>query len=248
MNDRNDDQFEHEDTPGVDESGDSSESQNESLEDLIDKMAIADGISLTYGEYRKIEQDPEHPIRNPEHPQHGDYLEAKKTMEGIGETLRVSLEGLYPKIDLWEKNKPQVPTFDWMKSVVPDPELPLDRNSHLDAIESIREHEESMRRAIEEQMEEFEAEKARKWAEKARKEEEERAYKERMQFAVMNLLESQKQTVETNAKNREADKKEQEERDRIEEERSNRNFNLGVATLITAVVTFFATLLGLFIR
>lgn len=150
MNYRNDDQFDHEDTPGFDESGDSSESQNESLEDLTDKMGIADGNSLTYGEYRKIEQDPEHPIRNPEHPQHGDYLEAKKTMEGIGERLKVSLEGLYPKIDLWEKIKPQVPSFDWMKAEVSEPELPLARSSHLDAIERLRENEESMRRAMEE--------------------------------------------------------------------------------------------------
>ena len=235
MNDRNDDQFEHEDTPEFDESGDSSESQNKSLEDLIDKMGIADGNSLTYGEYRKIEQDPEHPIRNPEHPQHGDYLEAKKTMEGIGETLRVSLEGLYPKIDLWEKIKPQVPTFDLMKFVVPEPELPLDRNSHLDAIESIREHEESMRRAIEEQMEEF-------GAEKARKEEEDRAYKERMQFAVMNLLESQKQTVEENRKNREEDLKAQAKRNKTNTWQFWLGILINTAVLVVAVATLVAAI------
>lgn len=235
MNERNDDQFEHEGTSEFDESGGSSESQNESLEDLIDKMGIADGNSLTYGEYRKIEQDPEHPIRNPEHPQHGDYLEAKETMEGIGETLKVSLEGLYPKIDLWEKIKPQVLTFDLMKPEVPEPELPLGRSSHVDAIESIREHEESMRRAMEEQMEEF-------WAEKERKEEEERAYKERMQFAVMNLLESQKQTVEENRKNREQDLKAQAKRDKT----TTWHFRIGclinIAVLVVAAATFVVTI------
>ena len=220
MNDRNDDQFEHEDTPGFDESGDSSGSQNESLEDLIDKMGIADGNSLTYGEYRKIEQDPEHPIRNPEHPQHGDYLEAKKTMEGIGETLRVSVEGLYPKINLWEKNKPQVPSFDWMKPVVPEPELPLGRSSHLDAIEILRETEESM----EEQMEEF-------WAEK-----------ERMQFAVMNLLESQKQTVEENRKNREQDLKAQAKRNKTNTWQFWLGILINTAVLVVAVATLVAAI------
>lgn len=235
MNDRNDDQFEHEDTPEFDESGDSSGSQNESLEDLIDKMRIVDGNSLTYGEYRKIEQDPEHPIRNPEHPQHGDYLEAKKTMEGIGETLRVSLEGLYPEIDLWEKFKPQVPSFDWMEPEVSEPYS----NSHLDAIERLREHEESTRRAMEEQMEEF-------WAEKVRKEEEEHAYKERVQFAVMNLLESQKQSAEENRKNREQDLKAHAERDeknaklaKAESWRSWATLVVAALTLIVAGVTLF---------
>lgn len=234
MNDRNDDQFEHKGTPEFDESGDSSGSQNESLEDLTDKMGIADGNSLTYGEYRKIEQYPEHPIRNPEHPQHGDYLEAKKTMEGIGETLKVSLEGLYPKIDLWEKIKPQVPSFDLMKTVVPEPELPLARSSQLDTVERLRETEESARRAMEEHMEEF-------WAEKARKEEEERAYKERVQFAVMNLLESQKQTAEENRKNREQDLKAQAKRDKT----TTRHFRIGclinIAVLVVAAATFVAT-------
>lgn len=205
-------------------------------------MGIADGNSLTYGEYRKIEQDPEHPIRNPEHPQHGDYLEAKKTMEHIGETLRVSLEGLYPEIDLWEKFKPQVPSFDWMEPEVSERELPLGRSSHLDAIERLRENEESTRRAMEEQMEEFGAEMARKWAEKTRKEEEERAYKERMQFAVMNLLESQKQTVEENRKNREQDLKAQAKRDKTNTWQFWLRILINTAVLVVAVATLVATI------
>lgn len=279
MNDRNDDQFEHENTPGVDESGDSNESQNESLEDFTDKMEIADGNSLTYGEYRKIELDPEHPIRNPEHPQHGDYLEAVEFMGSMGEKLKGINQSLGQKFDLSEalskqtksridasfqglnehlkvqnplqkiqedlaaRMKPQLPNLNTGTTNGFQGNSPLvgDTNRGTGITNEWRKQHEAF-------LEETQKIARLREEERELEKKEAREFREEISLTAVNMLRIQNQMAETNAKNREADKKEQEERNRIEEERSNRNFNLGVATLITAVVTFFATLLGLFIR
>lgn len=279
MNDRNDDQFEQGGTPEFDESGELDKSQDESLEDFTDKMEIADGNSLTFGEYKKIRNDPEHPIRDPEHPHHGDYLEAVEIMGSMGEKLKGINQSLGQKFDLSEALSKQT------KSRIDASFQGL--NEHLKVQNPLQKIQEDLAARMKPQLPDLNAgttngfqgnsplvgdmnritgitnewrkqheaflEETQKIA-RLREEERElekkeaREFREEISLTAVNMLRIQNQMAETNAKNREADKKEQAERDRIEEERSNRNFNLGVATLITAVVTFFATLLGLFIR